>query len=161
SADQLAVVAGDLDLVHALQAPELDVDRIARPHVVRVVVPRAQEPADERSGHVSRPDEADLLHEPSPPPETPGRLTPGPRAPKSAPPSRIKVAPSSTAIEKSLLIPIDRWGSSTPRRASARSRSSRSMRKKGRESPELRGAGGTVIRPSSARLGWRITSPAR
>jgi hypothetical protein len=40
----------------------------------------------------------------------------GLRSPKSARPSRSRVAPSSTATGKSSLIPIQRWGSSTPSR---------------------------------------------
>src|SRR5690242_13617392 len=111
--------------MQALQPPQLDVDRVARPHVLGVVLPGAEQAANQRPGHVPRPDEADLLHVPSPPVEEPGRLPPGSRAPKSARPRRSKVAPSSTATVKSLLIPIDRWVSSTPSRSWARSRTSR------------------------------------
>src|SRR5439155_546881 len=104
-------------------------------------------------------DEADFLHEPSPPPEEPGRLAPGPRPAKSARPSRRNVAPSSTATGKSSLIPIERWGSSTPRRVWARFRSSRSTRKWGREASGRAGAGGIAIRPSRRSPGWpRIAS---
>src|SRR5256712_12904699 len=83
-------------------------------------MPGAEEPPDQGPRHVAGADEADFLHEPSPPTEEPGRLAPGPRPPKSARPSRRNVAPSSTATGKSSLIPIERWGSSTPRRGLGR-----------------------------------------
>src|SRR2546422_2697169 len=104
-------------------------------------MPGAKEPPDQGPRHVTGADEADFLHEPSPPTEEPGRLAPGPRPPKSARPSRSNVAPSSTATEKSLLIPIERWGSSTPRRVWAPSPSSRQRRKWGRDAPGRAGGG--------------------
>ena len=61
-ADELAVVARHLDLVGALQASELRVDGVARPHVGRAVLPRVEHPADEGGRHVAGADEADLLH---------------------------------------------------------------------------------------------------
>src|SRR5438874_4691120 len=73
-------------------------------------MPGAKEPPDQGPRHVTGADEADFLHEPSPPTEEPGRLAPGPRPPKSARPSRRNVAPSSTATGKSSLITIERWG---------------------------------------------------
>src|SRR2546425_2157824 len=110
-------------------------------------MPGAKEPPDQGPRHVTGADEADFLHEPSPPTEEPGRLAPGPRPPKSARPSRSNVAPSSTATEKSLLIPIERWGSSTPRRVWARSRSSRKGREWGRGASGRGGGGGVAITP--------------
>src|SRR5437762_2919265 len=157
---QLAVVARHLDLVRALEAPELHVDRVAGPDVLRVVMRGAQESPDQGPRHVAGADEADFLHEPSPPTEEPGRLAPGPRPPKSARPSRSNVAPSSTATGKSSLIPIERWGSSTPRRVWARSRSSRSTRKWGREASERAGAGGIAMRPSRRSPEWPRTASA-
>src|SRR5438445_804701 len=122
-------------------------------------MPGAEEPPDQGPRHVAGADEADLLHEPSPPTEEPGRLAPGPRPPNSARPSRSSVAPSSTATGKSSLIPIERWGSSTPRRVWARSRSSRSTRKWGRDASGPSGGEGIAIRPSRRSSGWpRIAS---
>src|SRR5439155_1340424 len=41
-------------------------------------MPGAEEPPDQGPRHVAGADEADFLHEPSPPTEEPGRLAPGP-----------------------------------------------------------------------------------
>src|SRR5438067_11784542 len=116
-------------------------------------MPGAEEPPDQGPRHVAGADEADFLHEPSPPTEEPGRLTPKPRPPKSARPSRSNVAPSSTAMGKSSLIPIERWGSSTPRRVATRSRNSRSRRKKGRETDAFAAIGGTILLPLTRKWG--------
>src|SRR5262245_27162551 len=161
AADERAILARRLDLVQPLQAPDLHVDGVARPDVVGVVLSGAQEPSDQGACHVPGADEADFLHEPSPPTEEPGRLAPGPRAPKSARPSRSNVAPSSTATRKSSLIPIERWGSSTPSALCAASRTSRRSRKCGRESSGTPGAGGISMIPSNARAGRERSTRAR
>src|SRR5262249_56051291 len=119
AAGERAVVAGPPDPRKALQTPALHVPRVARPAVLGLVLARSQEPPHQSTRHVSGADEADLLHGPSPPPEDRGRRAPALRAPKSARPIRSNVAPSSTAIRKSSLIPINRWGSSTPTRLPA------------------------------------------
>src|ERR1700719_3324533 len=51
------------------------------------------------------------------------------RAPNSAVPTQISVAPSSVATSKSWLIPMESTGNGRPRRALRSSRSSRSLRK--------------------------------
>src|SRR2546427_6067590 len=109
-------------------------------------MPGAEEPRNQAPRHVAGADEADFFHEPSPPTEEPGRLTPGPRPPKSARPRRSSVAPSSTATGKSSLIPIERWGSSTPRRGWAPFLSSRSTPKGGRGAPRPAGGGGGGVK---------------
>src|SRR5262249_37654472 len=125
--DERAVVLGALDLVRALQAAELRVDGVARPEVRLAIALHAQQPLHERAGHVAGAEEAHLL----PPPSRRGLP---PRSPKSTRPRRTKVAPSSTATAKSSLIPMERWGSSTPRRRATSSRRSLRARKCGRAS---------------------------
>src|SRR5262249_45830513 len=119
---QQPVVARPVDLVRPLEPPHLGVDRVGDPHVLGLESLRGEESPNQRSCHVARSNEANLLHAPS-------RQERGRRCPKSARPSRTNVAPSSTASEKSSLIPIERWGNSTPRRRATSSRSSRVRRK--------------------------------
>src|SRR5262245_22994746 len=154
---QLPVVSGGLDLVEPATAPELRVHRIARPEVLCLVVTAAQQALQQRRGHVPGSDEADLFHEPCPPAEEPGRQAPGPRAPKSARPSRSQVAPSSTATVKSSLIPIERWGSSTPSPLAVWSRTSRRSRKYGLLASGTAAGGGTAISPSRPQPGRQRT----
>jgi hypothetical protein len=66
-AHQGAVVPRRLDLVEPLHAAQLGVHRIARPHVVRLELAGVQHALEQRPSHVPGTDEADLLHEPSPP----------------------------------------------------------------------------------------------
>src|SRR2546429_8736804 len=102
-------------------------------------MPGAKEPPDQGPRHVTGADEADFLHEPSPPTEEPGRLAPGPRPPKSARPSQSNVPPSSTATGKSSLIPIERGGSSTPRGSWAPRPAAPDTRGKGAGAPRRAG----------------------
>src|SRR2546427_9354395 len=110
-------------------------------------MPGAEEPPDQGPRHVAGADEADFFHEPSPPTEEPGRLAPGPRPPKSARPSRSNVAPSSTATGKSSLIPIERWGSSTPRRGLAPAPGPPTPPKSGPDAPPPARGAGVATRP--------------
>src|SRR5439155_8108481 len=151
---ELAVVARDLDLVGPLETPQLCVDGVAHPEVAGAVLTRVEQSADEGARHVTGADEADLLHEPS-------RHVPRPRGPKSARPSLSRVAPSSTATAKSSVIPIDRWGSSTPRRDATWSRRARRAWKWGRDAWLSAVRGGIAMSPWRQRAGRDRTCKAR
>src|SRR2546427_8499597 len=83
------------------------------------------------------------------------------RAPKSAVPRRICVAPSSMAISKSRDIPMDNSGMSQSSCRERRSRISCSRRKNGRTSCGSDVSSGTVIRPRNSKRGIRSTPSAR
>src|SRR5262249_60164357 len=89
-------VARPVALGRPLEPPHLGVDRVGHPHVLGLESLRGEEPSNERSCHVARSNEANLLHAPS-------RQERGRRCPKSARPTRTNVAPSSAASEKPCL----------------------------------------------------------
>src|SRR5438132_312418 len=70
------------------------------------------------------------------------------RSPKIAVPTRTSVAPSSTAIGKSFVIPMDRWGSFTSNSFSSTARNSRSRTKDFRDASASSATGGIIIKPS-------------
>src|SRR5712692_6542240 len=83
------------------------------------------------------------------------------RGPKRAVPRRTSVAPSSTAISKSWLIPIEISGSGLPSRSASRSRICASCRKKGRAPSGSAVNGGTDITPRRSRCGRARTAEAK
>src|SRR5580704_5719276 len=90
---------------------------------------------------------------------SPPRFATG-RAPNSAVPGRISVAPSSIAISKSWLMPMDRIGSGLAMRRETFSRSSASLRKNGRTASGCSKNGGMVISPRNCRFGKVLTLSA-
>src|SRR5262245_19837227 len=70
------------------------------------------------------------------------------RSPKIAVPTRTRVAPSSTAIQKSCVMPMERCGSFTLNSFSSESRSSRSCTKNFRDASGSFASGGMHMSPS-------------